>query len=332
MLNERKKRILSNIIHYYIQTCTPVSSQVIAQKVPLSPASIRNEMAQLQSIGLIYVPHTSSGRVPTTEGYQFYVQEIMPCDYALSEVEMQLIRQSIQNILQDFSQIKTFLTVLAKLTNLVSFGVKPFSINPTLLKIDFVKITEHSIRLILTLDTTVKSRIIKVDEAIPDEKLNQISQFFNQHFGGLEIQKIRYHIQQLERYIEKEEYALIEMLLLNNLYQIQENDEIEIVYEGLDKVITQPEFKSAQYLHELIQTLEAEEQIKQVLHSSNTNLSISVGINPRTEEKFSMIQATYYLKKNIKGYIGFIGPQRMDYPKLYAIANYTLKELNANTL
>ncbi|MCS7077869.1 MAG: heat-inducible transcriptional repressor HrcA [Bacteroidia bacterium] len=330
MLSERKKRILFNIIEHYVDTCTPVSSQVVAKDVPLSPASIRNEMAHLQSIGLIYVPHTSSGRVPTTEGYQLYVQEIMPCNYSLSDIEKQIIEQSIQSMLQDFSQIKIFLSVLAKLTNLISFGVKPFSINPRVLKLDFVQVTEHSIRLVLTLDTTVRSRLIKVDEVISEEKLNQISQFFNERFAGLELNEIRKSIQELENHIEREQYTLIQMLLENELQQTYTED-IEIVYEGLDKVITQPEFKYAHYLHELIQTIEAEDRIKQVLCNTDTSLSISVGINPDTEEKFSMVQATYYLKKNVKGYVGFIGPQRMHYPKLYAIADYTLKQLNSTT-
>ncbi len=329
MINERKKRILSNIINYYVHTCTPVSSQVVAREVPLSSASIRNEMAYLQSVGLIYVPHTSSGRVPTTEGYQFYVQEIMSQDYVLDTLEKQIINQAIEEVLQDFTQIKTFLSVLAKITNLISFGVKPFSICPRVLKVDFVKLSPQNIRLILTLDTSIKSRIVRIKDEISDSKLTEIAQWFNERFAGLEITAIQNRIDELGTHIEQEYQYVLQFLLKNELHGIERDaQDMEVIYEGLDEVLCQPEFKYVQYLHELIQTIEAENRIKQVLSSNESPLSITVGINPDTEEKFSMVQASYYLKEDVKGYIGFIGPQRMHYPKLYAIANYTIKQLN----
>lgn len=329
MLNERKKTILSKIIRHYVHTCTPVSSQVVAKEMPLSSASIRNEMAHLQSAGLIYVPHTSSGRVPTTEGYQFYVQEIMPQDYALDALEKQIINQAIEDVLQDFTQIKNFLSVLSKLTHLISFGVKPFSVCPKVLKVDFVKLSTETICLNLTLDTGVKSRIAKVQCAINDAKLAEIAQWFNERFAGLEITSIQNHIDDLGKYLEQEKQYIVQFLLKNELKAIeQDTEDLEVIYEGLDDVLHQPEFKHAQYLHELIQTLEAENRIKQVLSHTESPLSITVGINPDTEEKFSMVQASYYLNQDVKGYIGFIGPQRMHYPKLYAIANYTIKQLH----
>jgi len=329
MINERKKTILSNIVHHYVHTCTPVSSQMVAKEIPLSSASIRNEMAQLQSVGLIYVPHTSSGRVPTTEGYQLYVQEIMPYDYVLDTLEKQIIQQVIQEVLEDFSQIKNFLAVLAKLTNLISFGVKPFSICPKVLKIDFVKVSHEHIRLNLTLDTGVKSRIVKMQDTIADTKLNEIAQLFNEKFAGLETTVIQKYIDEFGKYLEQEEQYILQILLKNELKTIEQNiEDMEVLYEGLDEVLHQPEFKRVQYLHELIQTIEAEDRIKQVLSHSEAPLSIAVGINPDTEEKFSMVQASYYLKEDVKGYIGFIGPQRMHYSKLYAIANYTVNQLN----
>lgn len=329
MINERKKTILSNIVHHYVHTCTPVSSQVVAREVPLSSASIRNEMAHLQSVGLIYVPHTSSGRVPTTEGYQFYVQEMMPYNYELETLEKQIIHQAVQEVLQDFTQIKSFLAVLAKLTNLISFVVKPFSISPKVLKIDFVKLSSQSIRLNLTLNTTVHSRIIKVSNELSDTKLIAISHWFNERLAGLEINTIQNHIDEWAKYLEQEESYILQNLIKNELKTIQKNiDNFEVVYEGLDEVLHQPEFQRVQYLHELIQTIESEKRIKQALKHTEKPVSIKVGINPDTEEKFSMVQGSYYLKEDVKGYIGFIGPQRMHYPKLYAIANYTIKHLN----
>jgi heat-inducible transcriptional repressor len=329
MLNERKKTILSNIVWNYVHTYTPVSSQVVAREVPLSTASIRNEMAHLQSVGLIYVPHTSSGRVPTTEGYQLYVQEIMPQDYMLDALEKKIINQAIENVLQDFTQVKTFLAVLAKLTNLISFGVKPFSVCPKVLKVDFVKLSNDKICLNLTLDTDVKSRIIKTQNEISDTKLTETAQWFNERFAGLEITAIQKYINELGTHIEQEYRYILQFLLKNELKAIeQEVEDLEVIYEGLDEVLHQPEFKQVQYLHELIQTIESENHIKQVLSHTESPVSITVGINPNTEEKFSMVQASYYLKEDVKGYIGFIGPQRMHYPKLYAIANYTIKQLN----
>lgn len=329
MLNERKKTILANIIRHYVRTCVPVSSQIVAKEIPLSSASIRNEMVQLQSAGLIYVPHTSSGRVPTTEGYQFYVQEIMPHNYALDTVEKQIIQQAIREVVQDFNQVKHFLATLAKLTRLVSFGTKPFSVCPKILKIDFVKLSYENIRLNLTLDTGVKSRVIRIQEHITDEKLNETAQLFNERFAGLEVKSVQNHIDELGKHLEQEHGYILEVLLKNHLKSIeQDTEDLEVVYEGLDEVLHQPEFKQVRYLHELIQTIQSEACIKQVITHTKSPLSITVGINPDTEEKFSMVQGEYYLKENIKGYIGFIGPQRMNYSKLYAIARYAVKELS----
>ena len=193
MLDERKKKILQAIIEEYINTAEPVSSGVIVENYDLncSSATIRNEMAELEHLGYIEKPHTSSGRVPSAKGYRFYVDELLN-DEKISLDEIQYIKERLEfkvNEIQDLTKITT--NTLSEITHYTTVAIGPDNTDDIISDVKLVLLGNRILMaVILTESGAIKETIIKYDEDITENQLESLNYLFNNKLKGEPLTKI----------------------------------------------------------------------------------------------------------------------------------------------
>ena len=184
-LDKRKKRILQAIVEEYIETAEPVSSGNLVKELEVSSATIRNEMAELEKIGFLEKPHTSAGRVPSQKGYRYYVDELIRDD-KLSKKEMELIRERLEtkvNALEDLTKIAT--TTLSEITHYTTITIAPDVQNHAIIDIKFVLLGSRVLMAVILTDSgIIRESIIKFDEDISDEQVNDLTFIFKNKLVG----------------------------------------------------------------------------------------------------------------------------------------------------
>ena len=186
-LDNRKRKILQAIVEEYIETSEPVSSGSLVQNEELncSSATIRNEMAELEQIGFLEKPHTSAGRVPSQKGYRYYVDELLREDN-LSRKEIEMIREMMEtkvNRLEDLTKIAT--TTLSEITHYTTIAIEPNVSNHTIIDIKFILLgTRVLMAVILTDSGIIRESIIKFDEDLTQDQINDLTYIFKNKLVG----------------------------------------------------------------------------------------------------------------------------------------------------
>ena len=181
-LDNRKRKILQAIVEEYIETSEPVSSGSLVKNEELkcSSATIRNEMAELEQIGFLEKPHTSAGRIPSQKGYRYYVDELLREDN-LSRKEIEMIKEMMEtkvNRLEDLTKIAT--TTLSEITHYTTIAIEPNVSNHTIIDIKFILLgTRVLMAVILTDSGIIRESIIKFDEDLTQEQIDDLTYIFN---------------------------------------------------------------------------------------------------------------------------------------------------------
>ncbi len=334
MLDERKMLVLQAIINDYIQTAEPVGSRTIARKYDLgvSPATIRNEMADLEDIGYLQQPHVSAGRIPSDKGYRFYVDSLME-PYPISENETRelLVRfrtnkQEIEKLIQETSKL------LSMMTQSLSVVVAPPVENLELKYVQLVPIDSHSILVILVLSPgIVKNRIITVKKTYTPIQLNNISALLNEKLSGITYRQLGASlIREMIEEFDEIGTALIEIVADG----LEENREDSIHLHGAIHIFNEPEFKDLNRAKSLLGVLEEKgvllSIIKDSAQSSGVHAVIGTEIGRPEIQECSLVTATYHIGGEVIGAIGVIGPTRMRYSKMFSMVEFiadTLSEI-----
>ena len=333
-LDARKRKILQAIIEEYIETAEPVSSGNLVKNGALrcSSATIRNEMADLEKIGFLEQPHTSSGRIPSEKGYRYYVDELLRED-DISRKEMELIKQRLEtkvNALEDLTKIAT--TTLSEITHYTTIAIGPNVNNHNIIDIKFVLLgTRVLMAVILTDSGIIRESIIKFDEDITQEQVNDLTVIFKNKLVGKPLEKLNGPI---------EDFIMAEMKTGINIIQkiIKEinkliDDSNRVYLEGTNKVVDMPEFKKVDIAKDFLNVLDAKNLVADVLNTGVANdISVYIGSESDKEElkNFSIVTFNHLLEDKDIGTIGIIGPKRMDYSKVISVMKYINKKLNGN--
>ena len=193
MLNDRKKQVLQAVIEEYINTAEPVSSGTLVEKYGLdfSSATIRNDMSELEHEGYLEKPHTSAGRIPSVKGYRFYVDELLN-DENISLEEIQYIKENLEtkvNEIEDLAKITT--STISEITHYTTVAIGPNSNNNLIKDIKFILLGERMLMaVILTENGAIKETIIKYDEDITLNQVNDLNVTFNNKLRGKTLEKI----------------------------------------------------------------------------------------------------------------------------------------------
>lgn len=332
-LDERKKKVLQAIVEEYINTAEPVSSGSISKGHGLdySSATIRNDMAQLESIGFLDKPHTSAGRVPSAEGYRYYVNELLKEDNLTLE-EIKYIQNKLKikvNEIEDLTKVAT--TTLSEITHYTTVAVGPKADKQIIEEIKFVPLGQRMLMVVIVTDTgLVKETIIKFDEDITESQVDTLNNLFNARLRGKPLSKID---KPMADYIFSEVHYSIGIMkaIIEQINRIVEEENNNIFLEGAKKSFDLPEFKSMKVAKNFVNLLDAKDEMLEIFNSGDAeDINVFIGDDDENSnlKDFSIITFKHTLGDKDLGTIGIIGPKRMDYAKVIAVMKYISKKLN----
>ena len=323
-LDERKKVILDAVVKEYVRTAEPIGSRAIVKKrnLGVSPATVRNEMADLEEMGFLEQPYTSSGRIPSESGFRYFV-DCMMVKAQFTPEEEEYLRNMISQKIEDISTvIQRTGNVLAQFTNYASVVIAPPMSAGKLQHLQLVPVGNRQALVVIVTDLgNVIHKRIEVPESIEAQDLEDLSRLFTQNLKGTHFDSIgrtmlsslRRELLHRRQFIERVLEA-IEMTMNN-----EENERVFI--NGALNIVNQPEFKDFEKLRKLLVALEEHELIKSMVSETGPReVKIKIGTENEVEEikELSVVFTTYVVDGNEKGRIGLIGPVRMEYWKASA--------------
>lgn len=331
-MDNRKKKILQAIIEEYIDTAEPVSSGSIVKKygLDLSSATIRNEMADLEKVGYIEKPHTSSGRVPSAKGYRLYVDELMN-DKKISLSEIKYIQSKLMakvNEIEDLTKIAT--STISEVTHYTTVAIGPKNEMQNIDEIKFVSLGSRILMAVILTDTgIIKETIIKFNQDITDDQVETLNFIFNNKLKGKPLDSID---KPLEEYIFSHMNYSLEVIkpIMQQLNKVI-NKEEKIYLEGANRAFDLPEFKSLEVAKKFINVIDQKEIVADLLNTGFANdINVYIGSENDNEKlkDFSIVTFKHKYKNKNLGTIGIIGPTRMDYSKVISVMKYISKKLN----
>lgn len=333
-LGERKKRILKAVIDEYIEHAEPVGSKSIAMHtdLELSPATIRNEMSDLESMGYLEQPHVSAGRIPSQAGYRLYVNELMN-RHRLSISEMEAINASLRIKMKELDElIRGVSKVVSQLTNYTTYAVMSGASEVYIRKFDLMLVDSRTVVVVVvTSSAAVRNTYLKTAFPISEEEIEILNRMLNSRFVGLTLDKIDLL---LVRQAEREMGKLSPLVspIINFAAEVMEEGADSHVYiGGASRILSHPEYRDTEKAQKLLDFISERQDLGHMHYAEEPGqVKIAIGTENEAEplRDASMVYGTYGIGDNFKGTLGVIGPVRMDYAKVAANLNYFLTGLN----
>ncbi len=331
-LNDRSRKILEAIIEDYIDSAEPVGSRAVTRRhlLRLSPASVRNVMADLEEMGYICAPHTSAGRVPTEKGYRYYIDSLLQVRQ-LSQSDRQLIEGN-----QRFKGLRTEEILreagkaLSSISHYTGLVLAPRLYSTVFRHIEFVRLSSTRLLVVLvTQSGLVQNKLIATSDDLSQSELEQMSNYLNRTLCGLTIQEVKAKIVH-EMAQEKALYdRLLQQALQYSRQALGEEEDGQVFIEGATRMLEQPEFSSLERMKRLFQAFEQKSQLVELLDKSQRAAGVHIFIGSETEfsgiEGCSLVAASYSSQSGTIGTLGVIGPTRMPYSLVIPIVDYTAR-------
>ena len=329
-LSPRAREILRTVIGHYILTGEPVGSRTISKMnwEGLSPATIRNVMADLEESGYLVQPHTSAGRVPTDKGYRFYVDTLLPTG-PVGPQDRAMIDSSLQAVGGEFSgAMEVVPKLLSRLTSQVAYLLAPPSSNAVLRHIEFVRLHPRRILVVFVDQNEVVShRVLDSEEDYEPIDLERAGRYLVAEFSGRSLREIRGRLVSLMA----EEKARFDGLLhdavtLGTQYLDAEAEERRLVVEGTANIINHPELGDLDAMRSLFATFEEKHRLVKLLDRYLDPQGPRVVIGSEAADlargRMSLVASPYTLGDGGTGWLGIMGPTRMEYDRALALVDY----------
>lgn len=336
MLDDRKQKVLLAIIQDYIATAEPIGSRTIARKYDLgvSPATIRNEMADLEDLGYIEQPHTSAGRVPSDLGYRYYVDCLMKRKRISKDDEAKIITGFKTRVDEVARVIQETNRILSAMTNYTSVVLGPKNSKSAVKHVRLLPLDEgRALVVVVGANGIVQNRMIDVSESLTQSDLEYISNVLNAKLQGHTLDTIKMTlIREIYSELSKNEYIFdAAMDLIQGALNL--NSEEKVYLAGTLNIFNQPEFKDINKVKTLLSLLEQDALLRDLLKESSQEepgLMVKIGGENKLEgfKDCSMITATYQINGEVVGAIGLIGPTRMHYNKAMAMVEFVTEHLS----
>ncbi len=321
-LDERKKKILHAIIRNYLETGEPVGSRTISKDTDLhlSSATIRNEMSDLEEMGLIVQPHTSSGRIPSDKGYRLYVDTMLEDKTREIDELKELLLDKEKKTDELLQQVAKLLAVNTNYTTVIS---APSTHRNKLKFIQLSRVDEHQILAVVVAEgNVIRNSVFGVDEYLDDEAILNLNMLLNTNLSGMSMEEINLGMITALKQNAGIHSELIAKVLDEVAMAIKADEDLEIYTSGANNIFKYPELSDHQNASRLITTLEEKHQLSDIVEqtlkdTSETGIQVYIGEEaPMPMKDCSVVTATYELGQGMRGTIGIIGPKRMDYEKV----------------
>ena len=332
MLDERKQRILQAVIQDYISSAEPVGSRTLARKYDLgvSPATIRNEMADLEMLGYLEHIHTSSGRVPSSKGYRLYVDSLLPVQ-PMTDAEKVMIDKWYKAKVQQLDQVfQETAKIISRLTRNVSLVLAPQISKAAFRCMQFLPLDDHRVIAVLMTDAGfVENRIMEMPSGSSFEDFQRMAKVINGCLAGHTLGAIRDgSLKRIEAEIGHNGLYESAMTLIDKALNSQRRERLYL--GGTTEVMEQPEFHNVDKVKELLIMLEKDQLMKDILKAHlGDGLTVTIGQENEYSgiKDCSIVTATYHLDGELLGSMAVLGPTRMEYGRTMSLLNYMNQNL-----
>jgi heat-inducible transcriptional repressor len=333
MLDKRSALLLKTLVERYISEGQPVGSRTLSKYsgLDLSPATIRNVMADLEEMGFIISPHTSAGRVPTPRGYRLFVDSLLTVqplpNQAVQALETQLDISEPQRLITSASRLLSDLTQFAG----VVVAAKRSS---AIRHIEFIGLSEKRILMILvSTDGNVQNRILLPGKNYSTSELAEAANFFNQNYAGRTLDEVKLKIQDELKILRQDMTGLMTAALEAGSEALSESQE-QYVISGEGNLLNVQELSTnMDHLRKLFSIFEQKTELMQLLamgqHSQGVQIFIGGESGAMPVDECSLVTAPYEVDGQVVGTVGVIGPTRMAYDRVIPIVDITAKLLSS---
>jgi heat-inducible transcriptional repressor len=325
-LSERERLILRKIVHLYILKATPIGSRFLAKylkdELNLSPATIRNVMADLEELQYISHPHTSAGRIPTDKGYRFYVDTLREIenltDFDIVDVQKKLTTEDSDKALKEASKM---LGMLSKYLGVVRF---PHLRDMIVEKIEILQIGSDRMLVVIALESNIiRTVTLEAQFEIDANYLIDIREYINERVSGKALGYLKDNFEDMISDFELKDTPLVQLFVdsVDKIFKKQQ-EETKVVISGAQNLLEYPEFEDLSRVKGVIEMVENEDIIIHLLDNITPGENIDVMIGSEMENQmlndYAFVKTSYNIGSAI-GSIGLIGPKRMNYPKMISI-------------
>lgn len=327
MLNTRGKELLKAVIEEYIKTARPVGSKSLCKKFKCSSATIRNEMLALENAGYLEKTHISSGRIPSSLGYRYYVDNLIEPKKISGEdmLKLQTIFSNKNLTLND--AIAKSLEIVSDITNYTSVILGSASKENKLEKVEVVPISSNKlIAIVITNKGHVESKQIVLDENVDSKEVMKTTELLNKMLVGTPIteicSKLEFEIKPIiSNYVKNYE------VLYNAFYEALSNftNEKDVHFSGKTNILKQPEFSTVDNVKNIISKFESKDIVSKI-EETNDEVKVYIGENSELDDNVTIIKTKYNTGSN-EGTIAIIGPKRMEYDRVLSMLEYIKKHI-----
>ncbi len=332
MLSERQRMILSAIVDDYVRSAEPIGSRSISKRgnVGFSPATIRNEMSDLEEMGFLEQPHTSAGRIPSNKGYRYYVDHLLHQD-GLNVQELDAMKILFAQKIQEMEEVIQHVgSMLSNLTNYTSVVLGPEVFSNTLKHIQIVPLNETTaVAIIVTNTGHVENKTVTIPEGIAMSEIEKMVNILNARLKDVPLLQFKSKLYneistELSRYVSGYEN------LISVVESVLKNDEKDRVFlSGTTNMLIQPEFKDVDRVKHILDLFDEAPTLVKLFTPSAEGIVVKIGSENSLEaiNNCSLITASYSIGDKPIGTIGILGPTRMEYGRVISLLDHISKHL-----
>lgn len=332
-LDDRKKLILRAVVEDYIKNAEPVGSRTIAKKtgLNLSAATIRNEMGDLEEMGLLVQPHTSAGRIPSNAGLRFYVDNLMD-RYQMTALEIQRLKSAMLGKFIELDNIiKGVSSAFSAVTSMPTFAISPISRLGGSKSVKLANIDGRNIMVIVSNSSgIIKNKLLRLRKSVTDDEVDRMNRIISEHISGIGMggyANLDSLIGALGAVGENTEIFASVLELIHEAER--EIDSKQVFVEGAANILRFPEYKDVEKIKNILEFFDDKSVISEAIDAieiapDGEGVSIYIGDElplPQLKEN-SIIVSRYSVGDDLVGIVGVIGPQRMDYAKVVSGIKY----------
>ncbi len=333
MITKRQNEILKVIVEEYIRTAKPVSSNRICQKLKCSSATIRNEMVALEELQLLEKNHFASGRIPSEDGYKYYVEHLMKPKNMTGEEMLKLQTIFRNNTLDLNDTIKKSIEIISEMTNYTAVVLGNTSYENKLKKVEVIPLEENKILSIVITDKgAVQHKTLYLPNNIPKEDVKKTVELINKLVIGTPINevsaKLEYEVKPIIKdYVDQ--YEVLYNTFYDAFHEFTTTKSSNAYFGGRTNILKQPEFESIDKVKEILSKFEDIESISKMKEEDN-GINIYVGSETELTDDVSVIKTKYNID-GVEGTIAIIGPKRMEYDRVVTLLDYIKNNLGGTS-
>lgn len=335
-INERAQFLLKALIERYIQSGEPVGSRTLVRdtRTDLSPATIRNVMADLEELGFVKAPHTSAGRIPTVQGYRCFIDSLLTVQ-PLQTTEISVLKERLDADMSSSDLVEIASSMLSGVTKMAGIVTLPRHEFAALRQVEFLPLSDNRILVILVIsDEDVQNRVIHTDRAYTRAELQQAANYFNHHFGGRSLLEVKQTLlREMRETKERADQIMVAAIDMASKALIDESPSQDYVLAGQTNLMHYEEMSDVSKLRQLFEAFSEKRAIlhlfDQVMNAQGVQIFVGQESGYGVLDECSIVTAPYTVNGQIVGVLGVVGPTRMAYQRVIPIVDVTAKLLGA---